>query len=57
MNVGSTNNDTKKLTTKDWFDKEKKDKNNMSPETMKEEINKLTKELERTRSKLVSLFL
>jgi hypothetical protein len=49
----TTTNESKKMPTREWFEKDRKDKNIMTEESMREEINKLTKELERTRSKLV----
>jgi hypothetical protein len=49
----TTNEVKKSMTTKEWFEHERKDKHVMTDESMREEITKLNRELERTRSKLV----
>ena len=49
----SATNDSNKMHTRDWFDKEKKEKNN-SAEQMKDEANKMQAELEKYKSKIVN---
>ncbi|CAF0841426.1 unnamed protein product [Brachionus calyciflorus] len=47
----SNQNDSNKMTTRQWFDKEKKDKNN-SVDKLREEVNRLQLDLDRTKNKL-----
>ena len=52
----SATNDSSKMHTREWFEKEKKEKNN-SAEKMKDEANKTQAELDKYKAKIVNIVL